>query len=620
MTAARRAAGAIAVALAAIVVATGADSTTSDAPLPPSVNVTPEPDSGRTTDPRFVALPGATAEFGRLGGAVFQIEMPDRWNGALVMWMHGYEEFADAAQVGPPDFRSYLVAQGYAWAASSYSSTSFIPGRAADETAALWDHFVAEHGRPHRTYVTGMSMGGWATHIAAERYGNRYDGALALCGAAGTDAGLAIAGNQLIAGAYVAGITQAELDQADIARLIEDRIKPAIEPSRAHRRFEDLVVALTGGPRAFARAGVHREEALNWQRAETLVSARLGPTDPPRLRTTVDGVAPRQFERARIRVPSDPTGIESFAGDARLTGKLAMPLLTMHTTGDGQVPIGQAVALRRIVDRAGGSNRLVQRIVEDPGHCGFTTAEQIDAFRALARWQRGGPRPAGTTVEGDLRRLDRTFGRHRAVRDHTVQFRGRATVDGRPLVTDSMGAAVLHDGLVTACQASLASARGGRFRLPVLDARASAGCGRRGDRVVLWAFTNDTITHSTRAIPWPRARRSPVLSVDFDPDQPQGAHPVSAGFFGEVHTPSGLPTAVGARVEARVGGVRCGVATVRDTGSFVGFIISVVGPDSIPGCTRGAPISFTVAGREVPETARNDPGDHRDALILTLAR
>ena len=40
-------------------------------------------------------------------------------------------------------------------------------------------------GGRRRTYVTGLSMGGMATHIAAERYGNRFDGALALCGAAG---------------------------------------------------------------------------------------------------------------------------------------------------------------------------------------------------------------------------------------------------------------------------------------------------------------------------------------------------------------------------------------------------------------------------------------------------
>ena len=99
--------------------------------------------------------------------------------------MHGFEDFGPEAGVSAPDLRAYLVAQGYAWGASSFSSTSWIPGRATDETAALWDHFASTYGRPQRTYVVGLSMGGAAGHIAAERHADRFDGVLALCGAAG---------------------------------------------------------------------------------------------------------------------------------------------------------------------------------------------------------------------------------------------------------------------------------------------------------------------------------------------------------------------------------------------------------------------------------------------------
>jgi hypothetical protein len=133
-------------------------------PAPAPVEVRPEPEGITLADPAFEPLPGARAEFGRLGGAVYQIEIPDEWNSRLVMWMHGFGEFAPEANVGPPDFRRYLIANGYAWAASSYSSTSLIPQRGADETAALWDHFVREHGRPDFTYASGLSMGGWSSH------------------------------------------------------------------------------------------------------------------------------------------------------------------------------------------------------------------------------------------------------------------------------------------------------------------------------------------------------------------------------------------------------------------------------------------------------------------------
>src|SRR5829696_1783595 len=179
-----------------------ASTTASNHPLPTPVSVRQEPDNVTLADPEFDPLPGARAEVGRLGGAVYQIEVPDHWNGRLVLWMHGFAEFAPEASTGAPDFRHFLIGNGTAWGASSFSSTSLIPGRAADETAALWDHFVREHDRPKRTYVVGMSMGGWATHIAAERYGNRFDGALGLCGAAGTVPGLRIPAEVLVAGAY----------------------------------------------------------------------------------------------------------------------------------------------------------------------------------------------------------------------------------------------------------------------------------------------------------------------------------------------------------------------------------------------------------------------------------
>jgi hypothetical protein len=138
-------------------------------PLPPPVHVRPDPEGVTLGDPAFQPLAGARADFGRLGGAVYQIEVPPRWNGRLVLYMHGFQDLGREAQVSAPDIRRFLIGQGFAWGASSFSSTSLIPGRAADETAALWDHFAKKYGRPTRTYVTGQSMGGAASHIAAER-------------------------------------------------------------------------------------------------------------------------------------------------------------------------------------------------------------------------------------------------------------------------------------------------------------------------------------------------------------------------------------------------------------------------------------------------------------------
>ena len=260
---------------AASVVAAPGRARATDASLPPPVVVAQEPQGVQLADPSFTALPGAKAYFGRLGGAVYEIEVPDHWNGRLVLYMHGFQGLSSHARVEQPSLRDYLIRNGFAWGASSTSSTSLIPGREADETAALWDYFARTFGRPKWTYVTGHSMGGAASNIAAERYGNRFDGALGLCGFAGQTAQTNLVADYFVAGAYVAGVTQAEYENAEIGPLIFDRILPALANPDNHTTFERIMLDLTGGPRALDDEGFKLEEFTNWERARILVAARI---------------------------------------------------------------------------------------------------------------------------------------------------------------------------------------------------------------------------------------------------------------------------------------------------------------------------------------------------------
>ena len=70
--------------------------------LPPAVEVSPEPQGIGLQDANFEPLSGAKADFGRLGGAVYQIEVPKEWNGRLVLYMHGFQGLAPKASVQPP--------------------------------------------------------------------------------------------------------------------------------------------------------------------------------------------------------------------------------------------------------------------------------------------------------------------------------------------------------------------------------------------------------------------------------------------------------------------------------------------------------------------------------------
>ena len=74
----------------------------------------------------------------------------------------------------------------------------------------------------------------------------------------------------------------------------------------------------------------------------------------------------------------------------------------------------------------------------------------------------------------------------------------------------------------------------------------------------------------------------------------------------------------GTRVEAYVGDTRCGVASTRRSGNFTGYILDVVGPEAIAGCTRGATLTFRIDGVPASETALNKPPGQSAALDLTV--
>ena len=66
--------------------------------------------------------------------AAFDIEVPSKWNGNLVMYAHGYRGQDMVLTVDPPPFglRQKLVDEGYAWAASSYYDNGYdVPSRGA---------------------------------------------------------------------------------------------------------------------------------------------------------------------------------------------------------------------------------------------------------------------------------------------------------------------------------------------------------------------------------------------------------------------------------------------------------------------------------------------------------
>jgi len=85
----------------------------------------------------FDPLPSATNMWGVHAGAAYLIEVPDDWNGDLVLYAHGFRGNDPELVVEPPRIRAHLIANGYAWASSSYSANGYVPATGAHDTHRL---------------------------------------------------------------------------------------------------------------------------------------------------------------------------------------------------------------------------------------------------------------------------------------------------------------------------------------------------------------------------------------------------------------------------------------------------------------------------------------------------
>ncbi|MEX2245548.1 MAG: DUF6351 family protein [Dehalococcoidia bacterium] len=598
-------------------------------PLPAPVEIRQEPQGVGLTDPAFDAIAGAEAIYGHLGGTVYQIEMPANWNRRLVLYMHGFQSLAPEASVQTPGIRDYLIRNGYAWGASSYSGTALIPGRAADETAALWDEFVRRFGRPEYTYVTGHSMGGAATHIAAERYADRFDGALGLCGFAGQEAITQIVGDYFYAGAFVAGVTQQEFDDGDVYEIIDQKVRPALRDPAKHEEWENILLDITGGRRPLDREGFALEEETNWFRAPILVAFGLASNvGHEYLLDDVAAGSADDFNAGVVRrEPATPEQIESYFGPNQVTGDLQMPMITLHTTGDWQVPIDQQQILRRKVDVAGKGDLLVQRVVRAAEHCGFTEGEWVTGLKDLEAWVEQGTKPEGENLLVDdlsqagtrftqVARFGTPEGDEVAGADDRLVLSGSMTVDGAPLGNGYMWIEVIgEDGLRQVCSFSEpGSDASGAYRRAVMAETELKGCGTPGRRLQILAFAGDELLGSQETFAWP----TDAGTATFDATFSKGAAPRSASYvYGNVTGADGQPLPPGTLVEMYAGDVRCGAGAVPHMA--VQFtepsLYSILLADDKEGCAVAKQtLEFRVDGVAIEGTT--DPSAERVDLTL----
>lgn len=387
-----------------------------------------------------VGTAGAAADGDRLShtgaidGTAFRVEVPENWNGTLLLYSHGYIppefDFGGIPLSHRPDSERWLLEHGYALAGSEYEGrVGFALKEAIRDQVAVLDWFAQNVGEPKRTYGNGFSMGGGIAVRLAERYPHRFDGVLAT-GASldeqhvlNRQLDIAYAVQQLL-------LTPAEraeaqlVEQADPMRsvaLLQQGVQRALTSKQGRAKL-----AMAGAlgnvapwysahdPKPTTLEAKIRAQA-SWTEFAYLVGfGGSGRADIERraggnpsfnigvdyakefARSAERGLAVRAYRAAGIdprtdlatlakapRIAPDPRAVAYMYRWAVGFGTLRDPLVTLHNTGDGGAPADEVRWYTDRLKRAGKADLARQLWVDRGFHGAFSAADEIVALRTL---------------------------------------------------------------------------------------------------------------------------------------------------------------------------------------------------------------------------------------------
>ncbi len=421
---------------------------------PPPVPEPTRPQDARVFTPvveaTFAALTGSTVDTDRWTGvqnnAAYRIEVPKTgWNGKLVMWVHGYRGTGPNLTVDTPIMRRYLLDNGYAWAASSYTKNYYDVRAGVEDTNALALNFSAiatAKGRPLATpskiFITGVSMGGHiigaAIDAEAQATANnkvKYAGAVPMCGVMGDTELFNYFGGYQVTAQQLAGVPLTKFPSTDFAA-ITPTIQTALwstfptQTNAQGDKLKNVVMNLSGGERPFYNEG--------WANAgnQGNIFASLGgdgsingilndnvldttglfyKVDASSTATTSVDTA---FNTAAFKITPTADANRLRRDGLRwiplTSANISIPVVSIHTLGDLFVPFKMEQVYFDRAKANGTDKFLVQRAIRDVGHCAFTAAEATTAFDDMVKWEAGGPKPAGDDVKTAATVASPTYG------------------------------------------------------------------------------------------------------------------------------------------------------------------------------------------------------------------
>ncbi len=371
------------------------------------------------------AVAARAAEEGRfVDGARWRMQVPEHWNGTLLLYSHGYSADVTPPELAPRGLQDWLLGHGYALAASSYSRGGWAVAEAVPDQRLVLATFAARSGRPRLTIAWGDSMVGLVTTALVETPGVPIDGGLSACGSiAGTLAMM----NTALDGAFAFVTLQAPAAGIRIVAVDDDRANAARVAEAVSRalgspegRARVALAGVLGGLPVWTDPAAPQPPAGDYDaQLDQMAKAVAGGLFPPRTdqehraggvsswNTGVDYRAELArtgrrrwvqhfYTAAHLNLRADLERLNAaprIAAQASATAYLRqnyaptarplVPFLSMHTRGDGLTTEVLQTGYARAVLRGPESGNYRAVSVDGAGHCRFTPAEYVAALRTL---------------------------------------------------------------------------------------------------------------------------------------------------------------------------------------------------------------------------------------------
>lgn len=366
-------------------------------------------------EPAVVLGADFTEYSGVIGGQnLYSILVPSDWNGELVLYAHGFVDAAEPLRIPDKDnvdiLRDQLVQMGYAFAYCSFRENGFAVKDGAWSVRQVHQIFRSKvKVAPQYTWLMGQSLGGLVAVELAEKHPREYDGVVSAAGMIGgsqaeidymgdvrvlfdlfypgvlpgsvCEPALITDPNSEVIGPVVAAVTADPNGLGAISRLIP------LPGTDANQLVQSLITAILFNYRGLPDLLERTHGECAYDNCDRTYEPRWPGALPPEVVYFVNQSVPRYCRT----IPVD----ELLEREYEPSGRLAVPMITVHLANDPIVPAFHEQLFAEKVAAAGASELLEQRIVQGYGHTlEIDPQEILDAFTDL----RAQVLPASMTV------------------------------------------------------------------------------------------------------------------------------------------------------------------------------------------------------------------------------